>query len=218
MSILNPKQSSVKGRYIYFLENKHEPIDETFELDAQPGQWQINSQRTAYGTQQKVKATVTATGISRCDLHWRNFERKENCRIQYYADKRGISWHRSSPQASETQQQTMGEMDIDDVFIVFPLMRIFTGIVFDAILANDGQANVIAPNIGQKSTPDDRYLPQTNIRALHLHSPNCYGYTGGEHDDARFWLSTQANSQGFLERYTWQQPKVGLWRSELELD
>lgn len=92
-----------------------------------------------------------------------------------------------------------------------PLMRIFTGQVIRDLIAFDGEASVLVPNITNPADSGILLSPLIETRRAVLinrdpieinglaHIAACYQYTGGNYDEsARFWI----NPAGRLLRYT----------------
>lgn len=203
-----------RGSYIYRLNGEPAPVEESWEISNEAGAVQYwNSERIAGDTRISVAAEVENGKVRQCGIRW-----KSGAAVAIDATYRdtpdGLAWRR-------TQGEEIGSGVVSgEATILYPLMRVFTGLVIAQLAQRGGEGPVLVPDIGS-SEVNRLLLPDLSQRRVALQGddrlpdwPHCqrWQFIGGRYDNtAAFWL----DSDNRLLRYQWQQSPGQLWEVEL---
>jgi hypothetical protein len=193
----------MRGSYIYLLDGRQTQIEETFRID---GQLWLSTRRAA-GTTLTVEAAQTPGGGF--DDVRVSFRTETGCRDLAIVRERGrwcweLSFESGGP-VSET---------VDGTAYVFALLRCFQGHAVQAIHAGGTDGLLVAvPDITVPSGHERLLRPRLDLRRVSRGDEGWFDYVGGSYEHGAACL---VGADGLLERYTWDQPGVGVWDVRLD--
>jgi hypothetical protein len=215
----------LQGSYRYLLNGEPAEVNETWSRRLlSPGTEQVSSRRTAPGVEIAVTAELEEGVVGSCEIEWIS----ENSSIfaRYVLNARELSLV-YRPAGGNSESETMA-LRGNQPFLLFPLMRIFTGGVIAGLLYGGGRGTVILPSIGKPEKPETLLRPllsERQARVLQMRAEleiegvtvNCRlcEYTGDQYGaDSRFWLGEDST----LLRYQWRQGPGQSWDVWLQRD
>ncbi len=208
-----------KGRYRYFLNNKIADVDEawTSELQAD-GQRVVRSVRKVPGLSLSVDAQFDLTGVRAFDVCW-SADHSPVIEASYALEDEALVYSRKIG-GNTCQSQSIEKSD-DKKLLLYPLMRIFTGMVIRQVAEQGGEAAVLVPFIAEPGNTQRLLSPDVTVRRVAAQGNvelqqrdggaiDCttWQFIGGQYGpEAQFWL----DGSGRLQRYCWQQDESRLW-------
>ncbi len=189
----------MRGSYVYFLNGEQMDIREGWQVRPAPPGRLIRSERSAYGTTLSVDAVETGGRLTRFD-------------VRYRAGATDIrAWYEVDGQEVRVQRLVNGREEYRHVrtealFIVSPIMRVFTGGVIRQLVALGQPGCVLVPWLFDPAQAERFLLPHFDTRSARLlekdGAMDVYEYIGEQYDaNARFWV----DARSILARYNWQQ-------------
>lgn len=209
------REPDLAGSYQYFLNGELSEIEEHWQLWETGQSQRIVSTRRAPGIALSVDAVAQGGRVTEFDVSWRP------------ATGAHISaFYRLGAGGFTCLRQVAGAVDevdesTDQPVILYPLMRIFTGKVIQAVAHGGGEALVIVPSVSGVDAGPPLLAPDPDKRRVsrceELNWPepgptperlSRWQFMGGQYDaNARFWL----DERGLLVRYQWQQGADQHW-------
>ena len=210
--MLAPEQHRLQGQYEYELDNQPVAITETFTVHrTEEGDHRIRGRRVAPGGSStlSVEGLVDRTGVQDLEVTFsgkglvqtRRYQRDDR---RYLVDGDVVE---AAPGAH-----------------LFGLLRVFTGPLLLAQLAEGGTGQVISPSLDTADGGEQLLLPGVSERRVretdelltgHFGAPSnarCVEWKGGPYRiPCRCWI----DPNGLLKGYDWLQPGTGNWRVRL---
>jgi len=223
----------VKGTYHYWMNGTQADITETFRFISNGtsfGSAQdkpdtvIESERhaPAFNSRIAARASYQNGRITHFDIEWQNDNadavKFANAHYQFTEDKIIVN-------RNIDEQAFLETLPMPEVFVVLPLLRVFTGKAIRQTfeLGNGQRVPVLVPNIKDPNDNIQLLALELDMRsASHMgqetitlneteYSADVFNFHGGNHDQtAKFWI----DENDILLKYEWQQNDI-FWEVKL---
>lgn len=212
---MSQREPDAAGSYQYFLNGELTEIEERWQVWETGQSQRISSTRQAPGVALLVDAVAQSGVVREFDVSWRPAEGPDII-ASYRLAAGGFTYSRQVAGAvDEVDEGT------DQPVILYPLMRIFTGMVIEAVAHGGGEALVLVPTVSGGEAgppllgPDLGKRRVSRCEGLNWPEPGPrperltrWQFVGGQYNaNARFWL----DQGGRLARYQWQQGADQHW-------
>lgn len=204
------------GRYEYLLNGKPTDIEERWQLSSTATGQRISSFRRAPGFTLSVEATTDRGSVNAFNASWVP-DVGPTVRVTCCPDEDSLLYTRY---VDGQEAEPLVER-LDAAVVMYPLMRIFTGMVIGRLAEAGGAGQILVPSVsGGRSNPA-MLAPETSERHVMLCSDLNWPEGGSAPDGAKRWqfIGAQYDSNasfwldaaGRLVRYRWQQGADQLW-------
>jgi len=215
----------MQGTYHYWMNGTLSDITETFRIISTPeSDTVIESERNAptFYSRIAVRAVYQNERISHFDIEWQNGNtdavKFANAHYQFTEDKIIVN-------RNIDEQAFLETLPTPEVFIVLPLLRVFTGKAIRETfrLGNGQRVPVLVPNIKDAKDKVQLLALELDMRsANHIgqetitineqeFTVDIFNFTGGKYDQtATFWIA----ENDLLLQYEWQQNDI-FWEVKL---
>jgi len=216
----------MQGIYHYWMNGTLSDITETFRITINDqSDTVIESERNAptFNSRIAAKASYQHGRIAQFEIEWQNDNEGavKFANAHYQFTKNKIIVNRNID-----EQAFLETLPMPEVFIVLPLLRVFTGkAIRETFEMGQGiRAPVLVPNIKDPNDKvqllalelDMRFATAINKETLTIgnkeHQTEIYRFTGGSYDEtAKFWV----DDNDILLKYEWQQNPDLYWEVKL---
>lgn len=216
-----PTQAS--GCYHYYCNGNASGITESWEITQRGQEYHIDCVRhaTPIGVTLRVRSVQSASGFSRCMLHWMHEKAGYSIEVSadYCFDASGVTVFVHDG----NEEVELREPGTD--FIFSPLMRIYNGTVIKSLVTAGEPTRVLVPWIKVADKTECLLRPEFSQRQAQLLGEDSvrisnqdipcqqYDYSGGEYQPGtRFWI----DENGVMLRYRWLQENSAQWDITLD--
>ncbi len=211
--------SPLSGAYQYLLNGELTDIRESWSCEAAgEGEFLVSSERSAGDVVLQVRARIRDGHVLCCDVVWQSGD-EHPIASEFLLQDGGLQVKRK--QGSAAVEVTQLAAPAEGIFLLSPLMRVYTGPVIARLLEAGGKGTVVVPAIGKPEQTDTLLRPQVSERTAVILEADCTvdlgegaqscrlcEYIGDQYQQGtHFWL----RSDDLLLRYTWRQTPELEW-------
>lgn len=209
-----------RGDYVYRCDGHIAPLSESWQLLQVGDRYEIVSERVVPGQALVLSAwaQIEQGAIRRCLVQWRG---QGGTKCQAVAAYRRDHAHPARAVYRYRRDGLPAASVSAGGMHYFPLMRIFSGQLFGALMRERGRGEVLVPWVQDPTQADKLLTPDLSTRTLEylgeaeaadgLGNLECFRYAGGQYEHgAEYRLR-----DGLLWEYRWRQGE-STWRVQLE--
>lgn len=205
---------SESGAYEYRCDGERQPIEETWSIhEIESGQQFVRSDRTVSAQKLRIRslAQIEERRVRAMYTDW--YQKDPHREVSLYCslcDSILLSERVVNGKSSGENRE-----EYDGVLVLYPLMRIYLGLVIRQLVEMGRAARVVTPDITAVDDNDRLLRLRISNRSARQIDNNCAGsercfqFLGEQYDEsARFWLDEGDR----ISRYEWHQrnPESGL--------